>query len=85
MYFKTLSYKHNKYILNILQQIIWSRRLKNVFNGLEVTFKNMNKWIRGDLHTDQIKYITEPQVHTINNGRRTTNDLMNHGVNINDT
>ena len=81
MHFETLFSKHNKYILNILQHIIWSQRLQNVFNGLEVPFKNMSKWIRGDLYTDQIKYITQPQVHTIINGRRAMNELMDLGVN----
>ena len=42
----------------------------------------MNEWICGNLHTDQIKYITDPQVHTTNNARRATNELMNQRVNI---
>ena len=41
MYFKMLFSKHNKYILNILQQIIQSQRLKNVFTVVEGTLKNM--------------------------------------------
>ena len=42
----------------------------------------MNEQICGNLHTDQIKYITDPQVHTTNNVRKVTNELMNQGVNI---
>ena len=66
MYFETLFSKYNKYILNILQQLIQSQRLKNVFTVLEGAFKNMNDWIRSNLHTDLIKYITGSQVHTAN-------------------
>ena len=42
----------------------------------------MHEWIHGNLHIDQINYITDPQVHTTNNTRRTTYELMNQGVNI---
>ena len=40
----------------------------------------MNEWIHSNLHTDLIKYITDLQVHTTNNTRRATNELMNQGV-----
>ena len=42
----------------------------------------LNEWICGNLHTDQIKYVTNSQVHTTNNARRATNELMNQGVKI---
>ena len=42
---------------------------------------NMNEWIHDNLHTDQIKCVTNSQVHTTNNARRVTNELMNQGVN----
>ena len=81
MYFETLVSKHNKYLLNILQHFTHSRRLKNVFIILEGAFKNMNDWISNNLHTDLIKYITDLQVHTTNNTKRATDELMNQGVN----
>ena len=80
MYFERLFSKHNKYILNILQQFTQSRRLKNIFTVLEGVFKNMNEWICSNLHTDLIKYITDSQVHTTNNTRRATNEVMKLGV-----
>ena len=80
-HFEKLFSKHKNYIPNILQQIIQSQRLKNVFTVLEGAFKNVNKWIHGNLYTDQIKYVTNTQVHTTNNARRATNELINQGVN----
>ena len=82
MYFETLFSKHNKYILNILQQFTQSQRLKNVFAVLKEVFKNMNEWIGSNIHIDLVKYITYSQMHTTNNARRTTNELMNQGVKI---
>ena len=41
VYFKMLLSKHDKYILNKLQQIIQSQRLKNVFTIMEGAFKNI--------------------------------------------
>ena len=41
----------------------------------------MNECIHGNLHTYQIKYNTDSQVHKTNNARRATNELMNQGVN----
>ena len=46
---------------------------------LEGAFKNMHEC--GNLHTDQINYITDPKVHTTNNARRVMNELMHQGVN----
>ena len=40
----------------------------------------MNDWISNNLYKDLIKYITDSQMHTTNNIRRTTNELMNQGV-----
>ena len=40
----------------------------------------MNKWICSNLHTDLVKYITDSQVHTTNDTRRATNEMMQHGV-----
>ena len=80
IYFQTLFSKNNRYILTMLQQFIQSRRLKNIFTIFEVIFKNMNEWIRSNLHINLIKYITDSQVHTTNNARRATNELMNQRV-----
>ena len=51
-----------------------------MFTILEGAFKNMNDSISNNLHTDLIKYITDSQMHTTNDARRTTNVLMNQGV-----
>ena len=44
----------------------------------------MIKWININLHTDLIKYITDPQEHTTDNTRRAKGELINQGVEIND-
>ena len=43
-------------------------------------FQNMSEWININLHTDLIKYITDPQEHTTNATRRAKNELINQGV-----
>ena len=40
----------------------------------------MNDWMSNNHHSDLIRYITDSQVHTTNNARRGTNELMNQGV-----
>ena len=40
----------------------------------------MNDWISNNLHTDLINHITDSQIHTNNDTRITTNELMNQGV-----
>ena len=82
MYFETLFFKHNKYILHILQHFTQSRRLRNIVIVLEGDFKNMNDWISNNLHTNLIKYIIDSQMHTTNNTGRAINELMNQGVKI---
>ena len=42
--------------------------------------KDIIEWINNNLHTDVIKYITDPQEHTTNNIRRAKNALINQGV-----
>ena len=69
-----------KYILNKLQQIIQSQRLKNVFTVSEGAFKNMVDWIHSNLHTDLIKYIIDSQMHTTNYVIQVTNELMKQKV-----
>ena len=40
----------------------------------------MSKRIHINLHTDSIRYITDPQEHTTNNSGRAKNELINQGV-----
>ena len=51
-HFEVLFSEHKNYILNILQQIIQSQRLNNVFAVFERAFKNVNEWVRRNLHID---------------------------------
>ena len=62
-------------------QSIVAQRLKNVFIVLEGALNNMSKWICGNLHIDQTKYVTNSQVNIANNARKATNKLMKQGVN----
>ena len=80
MHFELLLSKYTKYLLNILQQIIQSQRFKNVFIILRGISKNTKELIRGNLHTDQINYTTDSQVHTTTNARIATTELMNRGM-----
>ena len=43
----------------------------------------MIKWINSNLHTDLIKYITDPPDQTTNNTRRAKSELINQGVKTN--
>ena len=67
-------------MLIILQQIIQSRRLKNVSTVLKRALSKKSKRININLHTDLIKYITDPQEHTTKNTRKAKNELINQGV-----
>ena len=80
MYFKTFISKHNKYILNRLQQIVQSQRLKNIFTVMEGAFKNMVDWIHGNRHVDLIKYMTDSQIYTSNEVIQVMNELMKQEV-----
>ena len=79
-HFETLFSKHKNYKLIALQHIIPSRRFENVSTVLKGSLKNMMEWINSNLHTDLIKYITNPQEYTTNNTRRVMNELINQGV-----
>ena len=48
---------------------------------MEGTFKDISKWIRSNLHTNRIKCVTNSQIDTTKNAKRTTNELINQGVN----
>ena len=43
--------------------------------------KNVINLINYDIHTDVIKYITNPKEHTISNAQKGKNELINQGVN----
>ena len=79
-HFETLFSKHKNYILIILQQIIQSQRFKKVSTVLRGALKNMIDWINNNLHTDLIKYITDPQKHTTNNAQTAKNELINKNI-----
>ena len=81
-HFETLFYEHKNYILIILQQIIQSRKIKKVSNGLKGVLKNMIKWLDSSLYTNLTKYITDHQKHTTNDTRKTKNELINQSVKI---
>ena len=80
IYFRMLLSRHNKYILNKLQQIIQSQRLKNISIVMEGIFKNMFNWIYSNLHIDLIKYMTDSQVYTSKNLLQVMNELMKQEV-----
>ena len=81
---ESLFSKHTKYLLNILQQIIQSRRFKDILTILEVVSKNTKEWIRINLCTDQVNYTTKSQVHTTTNARIAKNKSINQGGKIAD-
>ena len=76
MYFKTLLSKHNKYIQDRLQQIIQSRRLKDVYTIVEGAFKNIVDWVYSNLHIDLINYMANLQVSITDNVIQVMNDLV---------
>ena len=47
---------------------------------LKRVLKNTIDWIRSNVHTEVIKYITDSQLHTTINTRRATDELMKQGV-----
>ena len=82
MYFKTLLSKHNKYMQNKLQQIIQSRRLKNIFTVVEGAFKNIVDWIHSNLHIDLINYMADSQMSITDDAIQVTNDLIKQEVTL---
>mmetsp|Transcript_63390 Transcript_63390/g.71742 ORF Transcript_63390/g.71742 Transcript_63390/m.71742 type:complete len:141 (+) Transcript_63390:115-537(+) len=63
MEFESLFSKHTMYLLNIIQQIIQSRRFKAMLTILKVVSKNTNEWICMNLGTTQANYTTNSQTH----------------------
>ena len=77
---ESLFSKHTKYLLNILQQIIQSRRFKDILTILGVVSKNTKEWIHMNLRIDQVNYTTKSQVHTTTDTRIAKNKSTNQGV-----
>ena len=73
-------YKHTKYLLNIIQQIIQSQRFKTILTILGVVSKNKIEWIRMNRRTNQVSYATKSLVHTTTDARIANNKLTNQGV-----
>ena len=72
--------KHNKYLLNIIKQIIQSQRLKAILTILGVVSKNTKEWIHMNLRTDQVNYVTKSQVHTTTDARIANDKSTNQEV-----
>ena len=77
---KSLFYKHTKYLLNIIQQIIQSRRLNATLTILGTASKNTKEWICMNLRTNQVNYTTNSQVHTTTYNKIANNKSTNQGV-----
>ena len=58
MEFELLFSKHTMYLLNIIQQIIQSRRFKTILTIFGAVSKSMKEWICINLRTDQANYST---------------------------
>ena len=80
LHLESLFNKHTKYLLNIIQQIIQSQRMKAILTILGVTFENMKVWICKNLRNDQVNYATKSQVHTTTDTRIANNTSTNQGV-----
>ena len=69
--------KQTKYLLNIIQQIIQSQRLKAILTIFGVAFKNTKEWIHMNLRTDQVNYATKSQVRATTDARIANNKSTN--------
>ena len=74
---ESLFSKHTKYLLNIIQQIIQSRRFKAILTILGVVSKNIKEWIRMNLRTDQVNYVTKSLGHNTTDTRIRNNKSTN--------
>ena len=72
------------YLLNIIQQIIQSRRFKAMFTILRVISKNTKEWICMNLRTNQAYYATNSKVHATTNARILNDKPSNQGVKMAD-
>ena len=84
LYSESLFSKHSKYLLNTIQHMIQSRRLKVILVILGVVYDNTKDWIRINLHTDQVNYDNKSQAYTTTCVRTTSRKSINQGVEITD-
>ena len=63
LHFELLFSKHTKYLLNIIQHMIQSRRLEAILTFLGIIYNNAKVWIHMNLHINQINYDNKSQVH----------------------
>ena len=80
MKFEPMFSKHTMYLMNIIQQIIQSRRFKAVLTILGVVSKKMKEWICMNLRTDQANYVINSQVYANANARIVNDKPTNQGV-----
>ena len=74
--------KHTKYLLNTIQHMIQSQRLKAILTILGVVYDNTQVWISINLRNDQVNYDNKSQIHTITDVRTTSSKSTNQGVKI---
>ena len=61
--------KHTKYLLNKIQHMIQSQRLKAILTILGVVYDNTKVWTRIKLRTVQENYDNKSQANTTTDGR----------------
>ena len=66
--------------MNIIQQIIQSRRFKDILTILEVVSENTKEWIYMNLCATQTNHTTNSLVHTATDARRVNDKPSNQGV-----
>ena len=77
---ESLFFKHTKYLLNIIQQIIQSQRFKKVSIARKKALKNVTDWSDSNPHINLTKYINHCQEHTNNDTYKERYKLINQGV-----
>ena len=82
LHFELLFSKHTKYLLNIIQHMIQSRRLKVILTILGIVYNNTKVQIHINLCIDQVNYNNKSYVHTATNDRTTNSKSTNQGVKI---
>ena len=80
LHYELLFSKHIKYLLNIIQRVIQSRRLKAILTILGIIYDNTKVWIQINLRIDQVSYDNKSQVHTPTDVRTTNSKSTSKGV-----
>ena len=80
MHSKTLLSKHNKNVQNRLQQIVQSRRFKDVFTVVDWAFKNIVDWVRSNLYIDLTNCTVDLQVYITKDVIQVVNDIVKQEV-----